>query len=72
MKQHSAGRGKDSETINHKPEITNYKYQIPNYNIQNSNEIKSQLFGILNFGHCDLFDVCVLLFVIFKLPTAEN
>ncbi len=41
-----------------KPEITNYKHQITNkfqiYNIQISNKIKSQLFGILNFGHCDL------------------
>jgi len=22
-------------------------------------------FGILNFGHCDLFGICVLVFVIF-------
>jgi hypothetical protein len=29
-----------------------------------SNIIKSQLFGILNFGHCDLFVICVLLFEI--------
>jgi len=42
----------------HKPEITNY-------NIQISNNIKHQLFGILNFGHCDLFGICVLLFEIF-------
>jgi hypothetical protein len=46
---------------------------------QNSNKIKSQLFGILNFSHCDLpfdpaqgggelvepFVICVLLFEIF-------
>ena len=24
-----------------------------------------QLFGILNFGHCDLFGICDLVFVIF-------
>jgi hypothetical protein len=28
--------------------------QIPKYNIQISNKIQRQLFGILNFGHCDL------------------
>jgi len=27
--------------------------------------IKRQLFGILNFGHCDLFGICDLLFEIF-------
>ena len=46
---------------------------------QISNKIKSQLFGILNFGHCDLpfglaqgggelvepFVICILLFEIF-------
>jgi len=51
-----------------KPEITNYKHQIkfiPNYNIQISNKISSQSFEILNFGHCDLFSICVLLFEIF-------
>jgi hypothetical protein len=42
-----------------KPEITNNKHQI-------TNKIKSQLFGILNFGHCDLFGICVLLFEIFQ------
>jgi len=45
-----------------KPEITNYKHQITNkfqiYNIQISNKIKNQLFGILNFSHCDLFVIC--------------
>jgi len=30
-----------------------------------SNKIKRQLFGILNFGHCDLFVICDLLFEIF-------
>ena len=40
-----------------KPEITNYKHQITN-KFQISNKIKRQLFGILNFGHCDLpFDL---------------
>jgi len=34
-----------------KPEIANYKHQI-------TNKIKSQLLGILNFGHCDLFGIC--------------
>jgi len=48
-----------------KPEITNYKHHLIlklgqiNYrlNIQISNNIKSQLFDILNFGHCDLFGI---------------
>jgi hypothetical protein len=47
-----------------KPEITNYKHHLIlklgqiNYNIQISNKIKRQLFGILNFIHCDLpFDL---------------
>jgi len=26
------------------------------------------LFGILNFGHWKLFDICDLIFVIFELP----
>jgi hypothetical protein len=38
-----------------KPEIANYKHQI-------TNKIKRQLFGILDFGHCDLFGICDLLF----------
>jgi hypothetical protein len=45
-----------------KPAITNYKYQI-------TNKIKRQLFGILNFGHCDLFGICDLLFEIFIAET---
>ncbi len=62
---------------NNKLQAPNYK-QIPNYNIQISNKIKSQLFGILNFSHCDLpfdyaqggdlvepFGICDLLFEIF-------
>jgi hypothetical protein len=50
-----------------------------NYNIQISNKIKSQVFGILNLGHCDLpfdlaqgggelvepFGICDLFFEIF-------
>jgi hypothetical protein len=36
-------------------------------NPQISNKIKNQLFGILNFGDCDLFGFCVLLFEIFLL-----
>jgi len=43
----------------------NNKLQAPNYNIEISNKIKRQLFGILNFGHCDLFGICVLLFEFF-------
>jgi hypothetical protein len=40
-----------------KQEITNFKHHLIlklgqiNSNIQNSNKIKNQLFGILNFGH---------------------
>jgi len=53
-----------------KLEISNFKHQITNkfqiYNIQISNKIKRQLFGILNFGHCDLFGICDLLFEIFN------
>jgi len=44
------------------PEIKNYKHQI-------TNKFKSQLFGILNFGHCDLFGICVLLFETFFAET---
>jgi len=29
------------------------------------------LFGILNFGHWKLFDICDLIFVIFELPTNQ-
>jgi hypothetical protein len=43
---------------NHKHQITN-KYQITNFNDQNI-----LTFGISNFGHCDLFVIWELLFVI--------
>jgi hypothetical protein len=36
-------------------------------NVQILNNIKRQLFGILNLGLCDLFDICNLLFEIFYL-----
>jgi len=39
--------------------------KISHYNIQISKKINRQLFGILNFGHCDLFGICDLLFEIF-------
>jgi hypothetical protein len=40
-----------------KSQITSTKLQI-NSKFQISNKIKRQLFGILNFGHCDLpFDL---------------
>jgi hypothetical protein len=42
---------------NLKQQISN-KSQISIFNDQNR-------FGILNFGHCDLFGICVLLFEIF-------
>ena len=42
---------------NFKHQITN-KYQIPIFNDQNKNR-----FGISNFGHCDLFDICDLEFL---------
>ena len=53
-----------------KPVITNYKHLklgklIPNLNTKISNKIKNQLFGSLNFGDCDLFVICVLLFELF-------
>ena len=34
--------------------------------------INSQLFGILNFSHCDFFDICDLIFVIFHLLKPEH
>ena len=54
-----------------KPEITKYKHQITN-KFQISNEIRHQLFGILNFGHCDLFGIWYLLFENFKLLKPES
>ena len=47
-----------------KPKRTHHKHQnankIPKLNIQIPNKIKRQLIGILNFGHCYLFDICGL------------
>jgi len=53
-----------------KPEITIYKHQITN-KFQISIKIKSQLFGILNFGHCDLFGFCYLKFFISETRTLK-
>jgi hypothetical protein len=39
--------------------------QMPNPDKPELNKIKRQLFGILIFGHCDLFGICDLLFEIF-------
>jgi hypothetical protein len=64
---------------------TNYKHQITN-KLQISNRINRQLFGILNFGHCDLpfdlaqgggepvepFAIYVLLFEIFITETQNS
>jgi len=44
---------------NSKHQITN-KSQIPILNDQNR-------FGISNFGHCDLFDICDLEFIFLQL-----
>jgi len=59
-----------------KPEITNNKHQITNkFQITISkSQIRSkrQLFGILNFSHCDLFGICDLLFEIFQLLTPDT
>jgi len=35
-------------------------------------KISLQRFEVLNFGHCDLFDICVLLFVIWGFNTNKN
>jgi hypothetical protein len=57
-----------------------------NYNIQISNKIKRQLFGILNFGHCNLpfdlaqgggelvepFGICDLIFEIFLIAEVRT
>jgi hypothetical protein len=52
----------------------NNKLQARNDNVQISNKIKSQLFGILNFGHCDLFGICVLLFEVlyYRNPNTDT
>jgi len=36
------------------------------FQISISKMIKSQLFGVLNFGHCDLFGICYLKFLSLK------
>jgi len=41
--------------LNSKLHASNFK-QISNLNFS----MTKTLFGILNFGHCDLFDICVL------------
>jgi hypothetical protein len=48
---------------NHKHQITN-KSQIPIFNHQDR-------FGILNFGHCNLFDIWDLRFEIFNIPVFQ-
>ena len=50
----SAGVVEHCKISNSKHQITN-KFQIPIFNDRNR-------FGISNFGHCDLFDICDLLF----------
>ena len=55
-----------------------HEYEIPNYKHQITN--KSQIpilndqnrFGILNFGHCDLFEICDLLFGVFGEPNDQS
>ncbi len=44
---------------------TNLKFQYSMTKTQNR-------FGISNFGHCDLFDICYLLFVISIPPVLQN
>jgi hypothetical protein len=44
---------------------TNLKFQYPMTKTQNR-------FGISNFGHCDLFDICDLLFGISDTPILQN
>jgi hypothetical protein len=56
MEQWSGEARGTYEIPNSKHQITN-KFQIPILNDQNR-------FGILNFGHCYLFDICYLRFVI--------
>jgi len=62
------------------PWILCLKSQIPSTKLQIN--LKSQysmtktfqdetLFGISNFGHWKLFDICDLIFVIFELPTKQ-
>ena len=48
-----------------------HEYEIPNSKYQITNKSKIPIskdqnrFGILKFGHCDLFEICYLLFGIF-------
>ena len=60
----SAGVVEHCKISNSKHQITN-KFQIPISNDQNR-------FGILNFGHCDLFVICDLLFGIYRSSTAKQ
>jgi hypothetical protein len=51
--------------------ISNLKHQTTNKSqIPIPNDQKK--FGILNFGHCDLFDVCGLLFGILGGPVFQQ
>ena len=61
----SGFRGKKNCKIsNLKHQITN-KSQIPILNDQN-------MFGILNFGHCDLFDICDLEFLFLQYSSTPK
>jgi len=56
-----------------KSQIPSTKFQI-NLKLQYSMTKTFQdetVFGISNFGHCKLFDICDLLFVIFELPRKQ-
>jgi len=59
----SVGVMEHCKISNSKHQITN-KSQIPILNDQNR-------FGISNFGHCDLFDICDLLFGISDTATLQ-
>ena len=55
------------------------KSQIPSTKLQTNFKFQYQMTetksGILNFGHCDLFDICDLLFGIFghsNTPTLQG
>jgi hypothetical protein len=51
--------------------IANSKHQIPNKS-QNPISKDKGKFGILQFGHCNLFGICALLFGIFGHSTLQN
>jgi len=58
--------------ITNKHQISNYKQessfkQILNFHIQTKICKRNNLFVILNFGHCDLFVFCDLLFGILNI-----